>query len=140
MQNLIELDTLGKRLYYLRQSSQKTLQQVADECKVSRSNLGKYEKDVVKPSAEAVVVLSDFYEVSTDWLLKGFEYKSGIDEEHEVLFDRDTKKMIEAVKLIMSDPDPEIRTWAKIQFRKAFAEYFSVEDGKIDELKDEYKK
>jgi len=40
----------------------------------------------------------------------------------------------------LSDPNLEIRTWAKIQFRKAFAEYFSAEDGKIDDLKNEEKK
>jgi transcriptional regulator with XRE-family HTH domain len=130
MQNSAELDTLGKRLFYLRQSSKKTLQDVSDACKVSRSNLGKYEKDVVKPSAEAIVVLSDFYEVSTDWLLKGIEAKSKIQEENAVVFDQDTKDMIEAVKLMMSDSDPEKRIWAKVQFRKEFAEYLPVKDEK----------
>lgn len=129
MQNSAELDTLGKRLFYLRQSSNKTLQDVSDACKVSRSNLGKYEKDVVKPSAEAIVVLSDFYEVSTDWLLKGIEAKSKIQEETKSIFDQDTKDMLEAVKLMMSDPDPEKRIWAKVQFRKDFAEYLPVKDG-----------
>ncbi|MBP2630637.1 MAG: Helix-turn-helix domain [Firmicutes bacterium] len=128
MQNSAELDTLGKRLFYLRQSSNKTLQEVSNECKVSRSNLGKYEKDVVKPSAEAIVVLSDFYEVSTDWLLKGIEAKSKIQEETKIIFDQDTKDMLEAVKLMMSDSDPEARSWAKVQFRKSFAEYFPKKD------------
>lgn len=130
MQNSAELDTLGKRLFYLRQLSNKTLQDVSDVCKVSRSNLGKYEKDVVKPSAEAIVVLSDFYEVSTDWLLKGIEAKSKIQEEIESIFDRDTKDMLEAVKLMMSDLDPEKRIWAKVQFRKNFAEYLPLKDKK----------
>lgn len=130
MQNSAELDTLGKRLFYLRQSSNKTLQEVADACKVSRSNLGKYEKDDVKPSADAIVELADFYEVTTDWLLKGIEAKSKIQEEIKIIFDQDRKDMLEAVKLMMSDPDPEVRSWAKIQFRKSFAEYLPKKDEK----------
>lgn len=130
MQNSAELDTLGKRLFYLRQSSNKTLQEVADACKVSRSNLGKYEKDDVKPSADAIVELADFYEVTTDWLLKGSEAKSKIQKETKIIFDQDTKDMLEAVKLMMSDPDPEKRIWAKVQFRKDFAEYLPKKDEK----------
>lgn len=129
MQNSAEIDTLGKRLFYLRQSSNKTLQEVADACKVSRSNLGKYEKDDVKPSADAIVELADFYEVTTDWLLKGIDGKSKIQEKTKIIFDHDTKDMLEAVKLMMSDPDPEKRIWAKVQFRKNFAEYLPERDG-----------
>ena len=68
---MTELDTLGKRLYYLRQSCNKTLQEVSDSSHISRSNLGKYEKDIVKPTADAIISLSNFYRISADWILIG---------------------------------------------------------------------
>lgn len=201
MKNLTELDTLGKRLYYLRQSCNKTLQEVSDSSHISRSNLGKYEKDIVKPTADAIISLSNFYRISTDWILKGsgqntkknilmknnaeidtigqrlkclrrslnltqkkFAYIIGISQGNlsemekdkifpsyntlifimkqfkisadwiligkpvlfsdEISEDPEIKEIHEIINKVMSDPDPEIRTWAKIQFHKAFADYF----------------
>ncbi|MFA6850355.1 MAG: helix-turn-helix transcriptional regulator [Selenomonadaceae bacterium] len=122
-----DLSTLGKRLFYLRQSSNKTLQEVSNNTNVSSSNLGKYEKDQVQPTADSIISLCKYYSVSTDWLLKEEKVPHACIKEtvtnHHVTFDKETTEMIQAIKNMMSDPDPDIRAWAKIQFRKTFAEY-----------------
>jgi transcriptional regulator with XRE-family HTH domain len=119
-----DLSTLGKRLFYLRQSSNKTLQEVSNSTKVSSSNLGKYEKDQVQPTAESIISLCKYYGVSTDWLLKETTTNC------YVTFDKETTEMIQAIKNMMSDPNPDIRAWAKIQFRKTFAEYMPTKEQK----------
>jgi transcriptional regulator with XRE-family HTH domain len=115
-----DLSTLGKRLFHLRHSNNKTLQEVSDGTNVSSSNLGKYEKDQVQPTAESIISLCKYYGVSTDWLLK--ETATA----YSVTFDRETTEMIQTIQTMMSDPDPDIRAWAKIQFRKTFAEYMPI--------------
>jgi len=126
-----DLSTLGKRLLFLRQTANKTLQEISDHCKISRSNLGKYEKDTVQPTAESIISICNYYEISTDWLLKGSDVDNHTQRQNIILsFDHDISDMLAAVKTMMSDPDPDIRAWAKIQFRKTFAEYMPPKEQK----------
>lgn len=119
-----DLETLGQRLFYLRQQSNKTLQEVSDKTIVSRSNLGKYEKDTVQPSADAIISLCNFYKVSTDWLLKGNSSCSNMNEQkNEVIFDPDLKMMIDILTDLMHNDNPDLRGWTKIQFQNAFKEH-----------------
>lgn len=119
-----DLSTLGKRLFHLRHSSNKTLQEVSSSTNISSSNLGKYEKDQVQPTAESIISLSKYYGVSTDWLL------TETSASFPVIFDKETTEMIQTIQTMMSDPDPDIRAWAKIQFRKTFAEYMPTKEQK----------
>lgn len=119
MQEQEELDTLGKRLAFLRERSGLNQQKIADATGVSRSNLSKYEQDKVKPTSDAIVSLCDFYDVSADWLLRG---KDQITQKVEAIFDPDLKMMIDVLKGMMESGDPDLRGWAKIQFKTAFKE------------------
>lgn len=125
------LETLGKRLFHLRQKAKKTLQEVSNQTTISRSNLGKYEKDIVKPSADAIISLSDFYQVSTDLILKGKSSCSNMNEQkNEVIFDPELKRMIDILKELMANENPHMRSWAIIQFEKAFSEVCATYDEK----------
>lgn len=44
-------------------------EQIADELKVNRTSLSKYETGVQEPSLETLAKLAQFYNVSIDWLL-----------------------------------------------------------------------
>lgn len=128
MQNLPEASTLGTRLLALRQSSKLTLQELSDKTGVSRSNLSKYEKDTVKPTVDAIVKLCDFFDVSSDWLLRGIIPQI---QKVEVIFDPDLKLMTDVLKSLMESGDSDLRGWAKIQFKNAFKEHFvAVQDEK----------
>lgn len=129
------LDTLGKRLNYLRGDDSQ--EEIAMKTGVSQSNLSKLELDKTLPRAEALIALSDYFKVTTDWLLLGRgpgpgeqsspagsadQQDNGNNKKIEAVFDPDLKLMIDTLKLLMESGDPDLRGWAKIQFKKAFGE------------------
>lgn len=114
-----KLDTLGKRLMFLRQSTRTTLLSLQDRTGISRSNLSRYEKDEVKPTSDAIVALCTFYKVSTDWLLLG---KSSPEQTVVQNIDPDLKRMIDILKELMESDNPHMRSWAIVQFETAFKE------------------
>lgn len=67
------LDTLGKRILYLRKKFKLTQKELAAVTGLQRGNLSHYEKDKIKPAAEAIIALAKHFSVSTDWLLMGKE-------------------------------------------------------------------
>lgn len=73
---MYSLDTIGKRLKFLREKLKLTQQEVAEGTNIQRGNLSHYEKDKIKPSSDAIISISNFFKVSTDWLLIGENYTS----------------------------------------------------------------
>ena len=63
--------SIGSRLKLLREQKGLSQQGVADQTGVSRSNISKIESDTISPSADAVIALCNFFNVSTDYLLLG---------------------------------------------------------------------
>lgn len=57
------------RLLELREEKNLTQQDVANAIKTSRTNIGRWEKEQNEPSASYIILLADFFEVSTDYLL-----------------------------------------------------------------------
>lgn len=129
----IEYNNIGKRLREVRG-------------KLSQTAFGEplgykygYVKDCEhgkKPSLEYLFKVSNYYSVSLDWLIKGIESIRSNESEADL----ELEEMYDVLKILMQDSDPNLRGWAIVQFRKSFAEYFPVEDGKIDDLKNEEKK
>ena len=120
---MVELDTLGKRLSSLRQSRKMTLQTLSEQSGIARSSLGKYEKDDTDPTADVVVSLCRFFNVSADWLLMGIEQPQ---QKIEADFDPDLKEMMDLLKLLMLAGDTDLRGWTKIQFKNAFKDYLAM--------------
>ncbi|SNS56232.1 DNA-binding transcriptional regulator, XRE-family HTH domain [Anaerovirgula multivorans] len=71
------MNTIGKRIKYLREKKKLTQKQLADATGVQRGNLSHYEKDKIKPSSDAIISLSQFFNVSCDWFLIGKTEKKG---------------------------------------------------------------
>lgn len=131
----MELDyvQIGKRLRYLRG----TLTQAAfgepigyGYGYVKNCEHGK------KPSLEYLHQIVEFYGASIAWIIYGIEpiYSTAKFELVEAPFDPDLQKMINVLKNLMECDDPDIRGWAKVQFKHAFAEYFSntLPDNKLN--------
>ncbi len=74
--------TLGERMFRLRGQKNMTQEDIADYLKVSRQTVSKWELDKTVPDIEKLVRLSDLYEVSLDYLLKG-EIREEIEETDE---------------------------------------------------------
>lgn len=68
------MDDFGERLRKLRVAQNLTQQQLGESLGVVPSTIGKYEKVRDSyPSVEVLIKLSDFFNVSIDYLLKGRE-------------------------------------------------------------------
>lgn len=64
---------LSERIQALRKSKGLSQEELADQVGVSRQAVGKWESQQSVPEADKLVALSDFFGVTTDFLLKGVE-------------------------------------------------------------------
>ena len=64
---------LADRIQHLRKSKGLSQEELADQMGVSRQAVSKWESEQSTPDLEKVVALSDFFGVTTDYLLKGLE-------------------------------------------------------------------
>lgn len=65
------MHTIGGRLRHLREKKGVTVTEVAKAISVSKSNISSFENNKSKPSIDALIGLSNYFEVSSDWILKG---------------------------------------------------------------------
>lgn len=65
--------TIADRILTLRKSKGMSQEELADAVGVSRQAVSKWESEQATPDLEKVVIMSDIFEVTTDYLLKGIE-------------------------------------------------------------------
>lgn len=63
--------TFGKRLLQLRESRGLDQIQLGEILNLSRSTISAYEQDKRSPSPETIILIADYFKVTTDFLLKG---------------------------------------------------------------------
>ena len=64
---------MADRIQSLRKSKGISQEELADKIGVSRQAVSKWESEQSLPDMEKVILLSDYFEVTTDYLLKGIE-------------------------------------------------------------------
>ncbi|WIW70640.1 helix-turn-helix domain-containing protein [Anaerosinus gibii] len=99
---------------------------------VSSGNVGSWETYKTLPGAIALKNIALKLECSLDWLILGNEEKKLIlpEQKNEVIFDPELKRMIDILKELMTNENPHMRSWAIIQFEKAFSEVCATYDEK----------
>ena len=65
--------TIADRIQSLRKQKGMSQEELADAVGVSRQAVSKWESEQATPDLEKVVIMSDIFEVTTDYLLKGIE-------------------------------------------------------------------
>lgn len=65
------MQTIGERIRHLREARELSQQDLAVLTGLQRGNISHYERNKVKPSAEAIVQLASVLGVTSDWLLTG---------------------------------------------------------------------
>jgi len=65
--------TIADRIQSLRKTKGLSQEQLAEAVGVSRQAVSKWESEQAMPDMEKVIALSEFFEVTTDYLLKGIE-------------------------------------------------------------------
>ena len=64
---------MADRIQPLRKTKGISQEELADKVGVSRQAVSKWESEQSTPDIEKVILLSDFFDVTTDYLLKGIE-------------------------------------------------------------------
>lgn len=85
LENEVILLAFSDRLRSLRIDSGKQQQEVANDLKLLKQTLNKYEKGNREPDFEVVKRLADYYNVTLDYLLGKTDIKSSLDKEIEFL-------------------------------------------------------
>lgn len=67
---------LADRIQSLRKSKGVSQEELADKIGVSRQAVSKWESEQSTPDIEKIILLSEYFEVTTDYLLKGIEAAS----------------------------------------------------------------
>ncbi|WP_295359001.1 helix-turn-helix transcriptional regulator [uncultured Succiniclasticum sp.] len=133
--------SIGKRLKEARLKQNLKQQQLADLLGISVSYVKNVERGK-KPSLSYLKSVVEHCHVSYDWLLTGcktpysdqkdpFAYDFPIDRAlvaSEDSVDDDRIKILKMINQLLTDSDPDIRSWAKIQIKRAFPEYFKDEN------------
>ncbi len=64
---------IADRIQHLRKAKGISQEELADKIGVSRQSVSKWESEQSSPDVEKVILMSDYFEVTTDYLLKGIE-------------------------------------------------------------------
>lgn len=64
---------IAERIQFLRKQKGYSQEDLADQLGVSRQSVSKWESGQSIPDVEKIIAMSDFFEVTTDYLLKGIE-------------------------------------------------------------------
>jgi len=63
----------GDRIQHLRKAKGISQEELADKIGVSRQAVSKWESEQSLPDIDNIIIMSDFFEVTTDYILKGIE-------------------------------------------------------------------
>jgi len=64
---------MADRIQYLRKSKGISQEELADKVGVSRQAVSKWESEQSTPDLEKIIIMSDYFNVTTDYILKGIE-------------------------------------------------------------------
>ena len=65
--------TIADRIQSLRKTKGMSQEELADAVGVSRQAVSKWESEQATPDLEKIIIMSDIFEVTTDYLLEGIE-------------------------------------------------------------------
>lgn len=83
--------TFGERLYELRNKKNLSQEELAEALDVSRQSISKWENDKAYPEMTRLLFMSDYFDVSLDYLMRGIEKE---DNEEIVLEKYKTKNIL----------------------------------------------
>lgn len=64
---------MADRIQYLRKTKRLSQEELADKVGVSRQAVSKWESEQSTPDLDKIIIMSDFFGVTTDYILKGIE-------------------------------------------------------------------
>ncbi len=95
------METLATRLKLLRKEKGITLEEMARDLNTTKVTLSRYENDTREPKSETLNSLSDYFNVSIDYLFGKTDERSPISKEGQI----DVKKALEDIKSKLESSD-----------------------------------
>ncbi|MCM3754617.1 MULTISPECIES: helix-turn-helix domain-containing protein [Bacillus subtilis group] len=93
----------NKKLIALRKSKKLTQEEMAEKIGVHRGTYANYERGHRQPDYETLVKIADFFEVSTDYLLRGTDPKV-----QDKIFEDEAKRILSDPKTFLAARDGEV--------------------------------
>ncbi|ATI75647.1 helix-turn-helix transcriptional regulator [Bacillus sp. FSL K6-1109] len=94
---------LGARIRALREKENLTQKALAAKLNIPHQNLSNYERGFRQPDYETLIKIADFFEVTTDYLLRGVDPKA-----QDKIFEDEAKKILNDPKTFLAARDGEI--------------------------------
>lgn len=113
------MDCIVERILFLVKNSGFTAKIIMEEAEISRSSITEWKKGKAKPSTDAIIKLSKYFNVSTDYLLLG--------EEKKVEASKDESEFLEIYKQIPLDERKEFIAYIKGYIARGKIEYKKAE-------------
>lgn len=105
---------ISDRIQQLRKAKGISQEELADKIGVSRQAVSKWESEQSIPDTEKIIALSDYFETTTDYLLKGIEPVKDLKKKHSSVLFSVGATALNAVGLLLS-----IAVW--IEYQTIFA-------------------
>ncbi len=93
---------IADRIQHLRKSRGISQEELADKIGVSRQAVSKWESEQSVPDIERIILLSDYFETTTDFLLKGIEPAQEIEKKYSAMVFAVIGTILNAIGLISS--------------------------------------
>lgn len=93
---------IADRIQHLRKSRGILQEELADQIGVSRQAVSKWESEQSIPDLEKIILLSDYFETTTDFLLKGIEPAAETERKCSAMIFAVCGTMVNAIGLVIS--------------------------------------
>ena len=90
-----DLKECGKRIQQLRKERELTQEQLAEKLNVSQNTIAKIESGLRRPSIDFLLEISEFFNVSTSYLVFGVHAEDVEDEKSKKDIDETIEKLLE---------------------------------------------
>jgi len=123
LNNQIDLPGISVRLKQIRHKLSLTPNQIFQKTGISTGNLSELENGKYPPSAKTLVLLSELYDVSIDWILKGVASNPKNESNFEKLLlslNQEMARFFKKLAVMWSNGDRDTQGWIMVQLRLAF--------------------
>lgn len=118
----VPLNTVGKRIKYLRKINKESQGSAAKKIGISQGTLSDIENDKTKPSIDTIISVSRYFSISADWLLTGENDEKLYNEYHVAENQKDVDNYFTAPvgdengEMVQSvEPDPHFASKASLK-------------------------
>ena len=117
------MNTIGQRIKSLRIDKELSIQDFATAIGKSKGNISGYENDKYEPSAQTIIAIAKYFEVSIEWLLTGEEFQRQNDSRRftsdGILLSKLEAEILQMFKLLDARDKEDIYELTKLKYHRS---------------------